>query len=78
MKRIIIIFISLIFVCGQSYAHSGRTDSRGGHNCSQKSKNKGLCTGYHYHNKSSMSIEERVDYYDSRAVKLNHPETKPS
>ena len=29
--------------------HSGRTDSNGGHRCSDKSKRKGLCTGYHYH-----------------------------
>lgn len=29
--------------------HSGRLDKCGGHNCSQKSKDKGLCTGYHYH-----------------------------
>ena len=29
--------------------HSGRTDSRGGHNCSDASKRKGLCSGYHYH-----------------------------
>ena len=29
--------------------HSGRTDSSGGHNCSAKSKRKGLCSGYHYH-----------------------------
>ncbi|MBU8877967.1 YHYH domain-containing protein [Bacillus sp. FJAT-29790] len=31
-------------------AHSGRTDSSGGHNCSPKSVAKGLCSGYHYHN----------------------------
>lgn len=31
-------------------AHSGRTDSSGGHNCSAKSIAKGLCSGYHYHN----------------------------
>jgi len=31
-------------------AHPGRLDSNGGHNCSEKSKAKGLCTGYHYHN----------------------------
>ncbi|MCM3767802.1 YHYH domain-containing protein [Neobacillus niacini] len=31
-------------------AHPGRTDSTGGQNCSEKSKAKGLCTGYHYHN----------------------------
>lgn len=33
-----------------TYAHSGGTDSSGGHNCSEKSKAKGLCSGYHYHN----------------------------
>jgi len=31
-------------------AHPGRLDSNGGHNCSEKSKAKGLCSGYHYHN----------------------------
>lgn len=29
--------------------HGGGLDKRGGHNCSAKSKAKGLCTGYHYH-----------------------------
>lgn len=29
--------------------HSGRTDSSGGHNCSDKSKRNGLCFGYPYH-----------------------------
>ena len=29
--------------------HSGRTDSSGGHRCSDKSKRKGLCSDYHYH-----------------------------
>nr|WP_144028478.1 YHYH domain-containing protein [Paenibacillus ferrarius] len=37
------------------YAHSGRTDANGGHNCSAASKAKGLCTGYHYHNGGSSS-----------------------
>ncbi|WP_173918968.1 YHYH domain-containing protein [Halobacillus sp. Marseille-Q1614] len=36
-------------------AHSGRTDSNGGHNCTEKSIAKGLCTGYHYHNGGSSS-----------------------
>jgi hypothetical protein len=35
------------------FAHSGRTDSSGGHNCSDSSITKGLCTGYHYHNGGS-------------------------
>jgi len=29
--------------------HSGGTDSNGGHNCSDASIRKGLCSGYHYH-----------------------------
>ena len=29
--------------------HGGGLDSRGGHNCSAKSKAKGLCSGYHKH-----------------------------
>lgn len=29
--------------------HSGGLDANGGHNCSEKSKQKGLCTGYHKH-----------------------------
>lgn len=59
MLRKIMIF-SLIFLVTVSFpfdssAHSGRTDSSGGHNCSQKSINKGLCSGYHYHNGGSSS-----------------------
>lgn len=45
-----IVVFSLIVMSSNVLAHSGRTDASGGHNCSQKSKDKGLCTGYHYHN----------------------------
>ena len=38
-----------LMVSDSAEAHSGRTDSYGGHNCSDQSKRKGLCTGYHYH-----------------------------
>lgn len=38
-----------------TFAHSGRTDSSGGHNCSEKSQAKGLCSGYHYHNGGSST-----------------------
>lgn len=38
-------------------AHSGRTDASGGHNCSQSSINKGLCSGYHNHNGGGSSSE---------------------
>ena len=46
----ILMVLSLSLLAFYSFAHSGRTDANGGHNCSQASQNKGLCTGYHYHN----------------------------
>ncbi|MBU8919299.1 YHYH domain-containing protein [Bacillus sp. FJAT-29953] len=55
-KKIILLTLSFIFLFGSFVsAHSGRTDSNGGHNCSEKSKAKGLCTGYHYHNGGGSS-----------------------
>lgn len=54
MKKLMMIFIALAVLVGTSssaFAHSGRTDKNGGHKCSAKSKQKGLCTGYHYHSK---------------------------
>ncbi|MDN8592618.1 YHYH domain-containing protein [Paenibacillus sp. 11B] len=54
MKKVVIIILSLVVLIGVSssaYAHPGRLDKNGGHNCSAKSKQKGLCTGYHYHKK---------------------------
>jgi hypothetical protein len=53
MKKYLIILaiITLLHLSNTpTYAHSGRTDSNGGHNCSASSISKGLCTGYHYHN----------------------------
>lgn len=52
MKKLIFILVVLLFLPIQSIgeAHSGRTDSSGGHNCSEKSQANGLCSGYHYHN----------------------------
>ncbi|MBD1382338.1 YHYH domain-containing protein [Metabacillus arenae] len=52
MKRVSLLLVLLLIISFQNMAgaHSGRTDSSGGHNCSEKSKAKGLCTGYHYHN----------------------------
>ena len=51
--------LSGMVVSDSAEAHSGRTDSRGGHNCSEQSKRKGLCTGYHYH---GYSLED-ASYY---------------
>jgi len=50
--KILLAFIFVMSLNATSYAHSGRTDANGGHNCSLKSQQKGLCSGYHYHNKN--------------------------
>ncbi|KQX68462.1 YHYH domain-containing protein [Paenibacillus sp. Root444D2] len=52
---ILLTFIVTLTLSQSAYAHSGRTDSSGGHNCSAKSIAKGLCSGYHYHNGGSSS-----------------------
>ncbi len=61
MKKLLIIV--LLFSLNTSVlAHSGRTDSNGGHNCSEKSKRKGLCSGYHYHKKpKAQQAEIKLD-----------------
>ena len=46
--------LSGMIVSDSAEAHSGRTDSNGGHNCSDQSKRKGLCSGYHYHKRYSL------------------------
>lgn len=56
MKKVVIVILSLVVLVGVSssaYAHPGRLDKNGGHNCSAKSKQKGLCTGYHYHKRKN-------------------------
>ncbi|MEK5231912.1 copper amine oxidase N-terminal domain-containing protein [Lysinibacillus sp. FSL K6-0232] len=53
MKKLVLLMAMLtVFLTTASIAeaHPGRLDSNGGHNCSDKSKAKGLCSGYHYHN----------------------------
>lgn len=56
MKKISIMVLVLFMAFSPlAHAHSGRTDSNGGHNCSDKSKAKGLCSGYHYHNGGNSS-----------------------
>jgi len=46
----VVMMFLLMAISSNALAHSGRLDSNGGHNCSDKSIQKGLCTGYHYHN----------------------------
>jgi hypothetical protein len=55
MKKIIFTTIGLLLFSLQVSAHSGGTDKNGGHNCSQKSQQKGLCSGYHYHGNTLVS-----------------------
>jgi hypothetical protein len=58
IKKVFAITLLLSLVFGSiAFAHSGRTDSSGGHNCSDKSKAKGLCTGYHSHNGGASSSD---------------------
>mgnify|MGYP001159094375 FL=1 len=63
MKKFITAALMIVIASLASYssAHSGRTDANGGHNCSQKSINKGLCTGYHYHNNTSIDQPEQLE-----------------
>lgn len=51
MKKTTIILIVLTFIIPSvSFAHSGRTDSSGGHTCRTNCASWGLSTGeYHYH-----------------------------
>jgi hypothetical protein len=55
MKKIVISALAILVISSQAYAHSDRTDKNGGHKCSQKSIDKGLCTGYHYHSGKAYS-----------------------
>ena len=58
MKIKIITLLSLLVISTSALSHSGRTDSSGGHKCSQKSINKGLCTGYHYHYHNGVKFDD--------------------
>ncbi|OXM14195.1 YHYH domain-containing protein [Paenibacillus herberti] len=58
MTAIAVLLIVMLVTPLSAFAHSGRTDSNGGHKCSAKSISKGLCTGYHYHNGGSSSSDD--------------------
>ncbi|WP_321392154.1 YHYH domain-containing protein [Emcibacter sp.] len=74
MKNILTALTILIALSAQAFAHSGRTDKNGGHNCSQKSKEKGLCTGYHYHNNGSLHVDATDEEVDPTHVDQgSHP-----
>lgn len=70
MKKLLLTALLLSFTSGQAIAHSGRTDANGGHNCSQKSIEKGLCTGYHYHNDGSLHADLSDEAIDSTKISV--------
>jgi hypothetical protein len=78
MKNLATVVLMLVvaFYASYSSAHSGRTDSSGGHNCSQKSINKGLCSGYHYHNNTSIDQSEQIGIKVSAAPEKDHKTDK--
>lgn len=73
-KALLLLFIASL--ASTTSAHSGRTDSSGGHNCSQKSINKGLCSGYHYHNNTNVDKSELIEIQVSVVSENNHNTAK--
>jgi thiamine phosphate synthase YjbQ (UPF0047 family) len=65
-----IFVISTLLMISQANAHSGRLDKKGGHNCSQKSKEKGLCTGYHYHSGGGLHFDETDELITAENIHL--------
>ena len=73
MKQLITAALMLVVASLASYssAHSGRTDAYGGHNCSQKSINKGLCSGYHYHNNTNIDQHGQHGQHGQHEVEVS-------
>ena len=73
MKNTIRVLLAILIMSLASYslAHSGRTDTYGGHKCSQKSINKGLCYGYHYHNRLKLEKSTQVELTPKEKTKKN-------
>lgn len=79
MKKIGILMLVLFMALSPVVnAHSGRTDSNGGHNCSEKSKAKGLCSGYHYHNGGNSSESDSSGSTTTGSKKATTSNTKAS
>ena len=70
MNKVMIFVISTLLMISQANAHSGRLDKKGGHNCSQKSKEKGLCTGYHYHSGGGLHFDETDELITAENIHL--------
>lgn len=77
MKKILpIVLVCVLILTPITHAHSGRTDANGGHNCSEKSKQKGLCSGYHYHN--SGKSDNAPSTRSTSEKKSSSPASQPS
>jgi hypothetical protein len=76
-KSILAAIVLSLTVSSVSFAHSGRTDGNGGHNCSATSQAKGLCSGYHYHNGGSSSNGSSSGSSNS-TPKASEPAPKPA
>ena len=78
MKKILTLAILAIIISANAAAHSGRTDKKGGHNCSQKSKDKGLCSGYHYHDRTSTTVKKQNKNSNNDLVFIDNPSKNTS
>jgi hypothetical protein len=76
MKKTILASVILLSISSLAYSHSGRTDQNGGHNCSQKSVNKGLCSGYHYHTYGTPKAQSVSNKHEHNGTKHAHSERK--
>jgi len=70
------LLLTVTSLASYSLAHSGRTDSNGGHNCSQKSIERGLCSGYHYHN-TNIDQSDQMEMKVSASSETDHKPVKP-
>ena len=72
MKKVILMSVILLSISTAAYSHGGRTDQSGGHNCSQKSVNKGLCSGYHFHTYSNLKAKNKNNKHQNNKEKHTH------
>lgn len=74
MKYKVVLLFLFLAITNLVAAHGGRTNSSGGHNCSQKSISKGLCTGYHSH--SGNVVNKTKSTYSSKPSNAVGPYSK--
>lgn len=74
----IVALTTLLAFSTNIYAHPGRLDKNGGHNCSEASKAKGLCDGYHYHNfkdvPATFWAKKEIEYLSYTSIIKGYPD----